>query len=145
MEELSQLLIKLQSMVVKMWGQSHGYHWNIEGRTFKQDHAFLLEIYEDVFDSIDTYSENLRRLGYKAPFGVRAWDDNSDLEINDSPDLDSRAMFQELSKTNQVIIAMIRHTFDKASELDEQGLCNFLADREDKHKFWQWQLTATLK
>ena len=105
----------------------------------------LLEIYEDVFDSIDTYSENLRRFGYKAPFGVKSWDSNSDLEINYSPDLDSRTMFQELSKTNQFVIAMIRRTFDKASELDEQGLCNFLADREDKHKFWQWQLTATLK
>lgn len=145
MNELYDMLIKLQSMVVKMYAQSHGYHWNIEGSGFPQYHQKLLEIYEDVFDSIDTYSENMRRLGYKAPFGVNAWNNNSGLEINESLDLDARSMFQELINTNTVIIAAIKRTFDMASTLDEQGLCNFLAEREDKHKFWQWQMMATVK
>ena len=55
-ENLVTCLKELQSMNMKMYAQSHGYHWNVEGRDFKQDHAFLLEIYEDVFDSIDAYA-----------------------------------------------------------------------------------------
>jgi starvation-inducible DNA-binding protein len=145
MEELAQMLVKLQSMVVKMWGQSHGYHWNIEGRTFKQDHAFLLEIYEDVFDSIDAYAENLRKIGVKAPFGLVQLQQNSLLKINDSLDLTSEQMFAELSKTNLQVIDKLKDIFDVATEARENGIANFLADRQDKHAFWQWQLQVTLK
>jgi starvation-inducible DNA-binding protein len=144
-KNLVESLIKLQSLVVKMYGQAHGYHWNVEGRTFKQDHAFLLEIYEDVYDSIDPISENLRKLKAKAPFGVKDWNNNSDLEINSSEEISSKQMFQELLQTNTVVLAMLKRTFDISNELDEQGICNFIAERIDQHQFWEWQLTATLK
>lgn len=142
---LANNLIELQSMAMKMYAQSHGYHWNIEGRDFKQDHAFLLEIYEDVFDSIDTYAENLRRIGVKSPFGLVQLQMNSALRINDSPDLASEQMFAELSKTNLQVLDKLKDAFDVATEARENGIANFLADRQDKHAFWQWQLTMTLK
>jgi starvation-inducible DNA-binding protein len=138
-------LKELQSMAMKIYAQSHGYHWNVEGRDFKQDHAFLLEIYEDVFDSIDAYAENLRKLGAKSPFGLVQLQQNSALRIDDSLDLTSQEMFVELSKTNLQIIDKLKEGFDIATELKENGIANFLADRQDKHSFWQWQLTSTLK
>lgn len=138
-------LKELQSMAMKIYAQSHGYHWNVEGRDFKQDHAFLLEIYEDVFDSIDAYAENLRKLGTKSPFGLIQLQQNSALRIDDSLDLTSQEMFVELSKTNLQIIDKLKEGFDIATELKENGIANFLADRQDKHSFWQWQLTSTLK
>ena len=144
-ENLVNCLKELQSMAMKMYTQSHGYHWDIEGRNFKQDHAFLLEIYEDVFDSIDTYAENLRKLNVKAPFGLVQLQSNSILKINDSLDLTADQMFAELSKTNLQIIDKLKDAFDVATEARENGIANFLADRQDKHAFWQWQLTATLK
>ena len=138
-------LKELQSMAMKIYAQSHGYHWNVEGRDFKQDHAFLLEIYEDVFDSIDAYAENLRKLGTKSPFGLIQLQQNSALRIDDSLDLTTQEMFVELSKTNLQIIDKLKEGFDIATELKENGIANFLADRQDKHSFWQWQLTSTLK
>ena len=145
MNELEAYLKELQSMAMKIYAQSHGYHWNIEGRTFKQDHAFLLEIYEDVFDSIDTYAESLRKIGAKAPFGLQQLQQNSALRIDDSLKLDAREMFTELAKTNAQIIDKLKDGFDAATKVRENGIANFLADRQDKHAFWQWQLTATLK
>jgi starvation-inducible DNA-binding protein len=145
MNELEAYLKELQSMAMKIYAQSHGYHWNIEGRTFKQDHAFLLEIYEDVFDSIDTYAESLRKIGAKAPFGLQQLQQNSGLRIDDSLDLNAKEMFVELSKTNIQIIDKLKDGFDVATKVKENGIANFLADRQDKHTFWQWQLTATLK
>jgi starvation-inducible DNA-binding protein len=144
-DNLVQGLKELQSMAMKMYAQSHGYHWNIEGREFKQDHAFLLEIYDDVFDSIDTYAESIRKIGAKSPFGLIQLQQNSALKINDSLDLTSIQMFNELSKTNLQIIDKLKDAFDVATELRENGIANFLADRQDKHAFWQWQLTETLK
>ena len=144
-ENLVTCLKELQSMNMKMYAQSHGYHWNVEGRDFKQDHAFLLEIYEDVFDSIDAYAENLRKLNVKAPFGLVQLQSNSILKINDSLDLTADQMFVELSKTNLQIIDKLKDAFDVATEARENGIANFLADRQDKHAFWQWQMTSTLK
>ena len=145
MNELEAILKELQSMAMKIYAQSHGYHWNIEGRTFKQDHAFLLKIYEDVFDSIDTYAENLRKIGAKAPFGLVQLQQNSALRINDSLDLTADEMFAELAKTNAQIIGRLKDGCDIADKSSEQGILNFFADRLDKHEFWQWQLTSTLK
>jgi starvation-inducible DNA-binding protein len=144
-KDLVDALVKLQSLVVKMYGQAHGYHWNVEGAGFPQYHKFLLKIYSDVYESIDPISENLRKLGAKAPFGVKEWNENSDLEINDSEGLGVKQMFQELLNTNTIVLAMLRRTFDISNELDEQGICNFIAGRIEQHQFWNWQLTATLK
>ena len=145
MTELESVLKELQSMAMKIYAQSHGYHWNIEGREFKQDHAFLLEIYEDVFDSIDAYAENLRKIKVKAPFGLEQLQQNSALRVNDSLDLTAEQMFSELIKTNAQIIDKLKDGFDIATNAKENGIANFLADRQDKHAFWLWQLTETLK
>ena len=143
MEQLILDLKELQSMAMKMYAQAHGYHWNITGRMFKQDHAFLLEIYEDVFDSIDPYAENMRKLGAKAPFGLIQLQQNSVLSINDSFELNSEQMLSELAKTNAQIITKLKDACDAADTAREQSILNFLADRLDKHEFWQWQLTSS--
>ena len=144
MEELIKQLKTLQADVVKMYVQAHGFHWNVEGVLFKQFHAFFLEIYEDVYDSIDPISENLRKLGAKAPFGLSAWQMGSDLDINVSENLPAILMIQNLVATNQHVLVELRKTFDLANAIDDQGIANFIAGRMEQHKFWNWQLTATL-
>jgi starvation-inducible DNA-binding protein len=144
-QELTNSLKELQSMAMKIYAQSHGYHWNIEGQDFKEYHAFLLEIYEDVFDSIDAYAENLRKLGVKAPYGLQQLQQNSALMVNDLLELTAMEMLLELAKTNAQIIDRLKAGCDIADEAREQGVLNFFADRLSQHQFWQWQLTATLK
>ena len=145
MEALIKVLKELQADVMNMYAQSHGYHWNVEGRMFKQDHAFFLEIYEDLFDSVDTYAENIRKLGAKAPFGLTQLRANSDIQINDSLTLSSTQMIVELIKTNNHIITKLKSACEVADASREQGILNFFADRLDKHEFWNWQLTSTVK
>lgn len=145
MNELINALKELQSMAMKMYAQSHGYHWNVEGSDFKEYHAFFLEIYEDVFDSIDTYAENIRKLGDKAPFGLLQLQQNSVTLINDSLDLSIAQMLAELIKTNAQIIDKLKDGCDFAGKAREESILNFFADRLDKHEFWQWQLKSSLK
>lgn len=145
MEALINVLKELQADSMNMYAQSHGYHWNVEGRMFKQDHAFFLEIYEDVFDSIDPYAENIRKLNAKAPFGLTQLKANSDIQINDSTELSATQMYLELIKTNNHIIENLKKACDIADASREQSILNFLADRLDKHEFWNWQLTSTIK
>ena len=145
-EDLIQELKVLKSMVVKMYAQTHGYHWNVEGAGFPQYHRFFLKIYEDVYEYIDPIAENIRKLGAKAPFGLKSWMETSpEFEINDSEDLNARQMIQELVNSNTVVMAQLKKVYDISNELDYQGICNFIAGRQEQHRFWQWQLTSTLK
>jgi starvation-inducible DNA-binding protein len=145
MEALIKVLKELQADSMNMYAQSHGYHWNVEGRMFKQDHAFFLEIYEDLFDSIDDYAENIRKLNAKAPFGLAQLKANSDIEINDSLDLSATQMYLELITTNNHIIEKLKVACDVADESREQSVLNFFADRLTKHEFWNWQLSSSVK
>ena len=145
MSDLVEGLRYAQANVVAMYAQSHGYHWNVEGMLFKQLHAFFLEIYEDVFDSIDAYSENLRKLGADAPFGLKTWSENATVTINEDPNLNAIEMIGELMITNSKIVDQLKVVFKIADAADEQGVANFIAERIDKHQFWNWQLGATLK
>lgn len=135
----------LQANVFAMYSQAHGYHWNVEGPLFKQWHAFFLEIYEDVYDQIDTISENIRKLGDKAPFGAETWMRDATVAVNSSENLSAIQMVSELIATNRAIITQLMHIFVVADEQNEQGIANYIAERIDKHQFWNWQLTASVK
>jgi len=145
MEALIRVLKELQADSMNMYAQSHGYHWNVEGRMFSQDHKFFLKIYEDLFDSIDTYAENIRKLNAKAPFGLAQLQANSDLKINDSLELSATQMYLELITTNNHIIEKLKNACDVADASREQSILNFFADRLAQHEFWNWQLTASIK
>ena len=134
----------LQANVVQMYSQAHGYHWNVEGMLFKQFHAFFLEIYEDVYNSIDPISENISKLGGKAPFGPASWLNNSTISINNSEDLTIDEMLHELIKTNNFLINQLKQIFKIADLEGEQGVANFIAERIDQHQFWNWQLMASV-
>jgi len=55
-------------------------------------------------------------------------------------------MLNELIKTNDYVIENLKDVFNIANvKYNEQGICNFIADRIDKHQFWAWQLKASLK
>jgi starvation-inducible DNA-binding protein len=145
MDELALLLRKAQANAFQMYSQTHGYHWNVVGPHFKQFHAFFLEIYEDVFESIDLYAEMQRKIGKYAPFGAANMALISDVQINDTLDLKPYDMLQELYKTNQAVLDCIVTLFDKANELNEQGICNDVATRISQHQFWAWQLKSSFE
>jgi hypothetical protein len=50
-----------------------------------------------------------------------------------------------MKDTNNKMISDIKVIFDMATLQKEQGLANFLADRQDKHQFWGWWLRSSLK
>ena len=47
--------------------KAHQFHWNVEGMFFQQLHALFGDIYEEVFDSIDTFAEQIRGMDAYMP------------------------------------------------------------------------------
>jgi starvation-inducible DNA-binding protein len=146
MEDLVDKLKELQANAFQMYSQSHGYHWNVEGMIFKELHAFFLEIYEDVFDSVDTIAETIRKINAYAPFGAVQMAQYATVAINDSLSLSPKEMVSELITTNDSLITTLKDVFQLADvKYNEQGICNMIAARIEQHQFWGWQLRATLK
>lgn len=145
MSELASALVDLQANLYVLYAQAHGFHWNVKGMMFKELHAFFNEIYEDVYDSIDPVSENIRKLGADAPFGLSTWISNATLSVVNEPNLSAYAMCANLAETNDSIVTQLKMVFRIANAEDEQGVANYIAERIDKHQFWAWQLKATLQ
>lgn len=144
MSALTNDLKTLLSDSVTMYFVAHGYHWNVEGPDFSQYHELFAEIYEDVYSSIDPIAEDLRKLDEYAPFTLSKFIDLrtvESVEVAPTP----KAMAKALLKVNEGVLVTIGKAFTSAVKANEQGIANFLAEREDMHKKWQWQLTASTK
>jgi len=128
-----------------MYFKAHSYHWNVEGMLFSQYHDFFSDLYEELFDSVDTYAEQLRALDVYAPISIAALYDNKTVEEDiEKPD-DITGMLENLQTANNQVIETLNKLFDLATNANEQGLADFAAGRIDVHKKHGWMLRASLK
>ena len=144
MSALTNDLKTLLADSVTMYFVAHGYHWNVEGADFSQYHSLFANIYEDVYSSIDPIAEDLRKLDEYAPFTLSKFIDLRTVEsVEVAPN--PKAMAKALLKVNEGVLVTIGKAFASATKANEQGIANFLAERDDMHKKWHWQLTASTK
>jgi HK97 family phage prohead protease len=139
-QELAKRLSDLLGDVVVFKFMAHGFHWNVRGVDFATFHEFFGEIYEDADNAIDPIAENIRKLGYDAPFSLQQFIEPNDVvptNLNDSVSM-SRSLYQGNADVLECIVAALA----VANELGEQGIVNFLAERQDMHSKWEWQLRA---
>ena len=141
---LTNSLKTLLSDSVTLYFAAHGFHWNVEGQDFSQYHALFETIYEDVYSSIDPLAEDLRKLGEYAPFTLSKFIDLRTLETKDVKP-EPKAMAKELLRLNDGILESIADAQKEATKAQEQGIMNFLAERDDMHKKWRWMLSASVK
>jgi starvation-inducible DNA-binding protein len=141
--ELAKSLLCLLSDTVVFKFLAHGYHWNVRGAEFTQFHEFFGEIYEDAEGAIDPIAENLRKLGFDAPFLLEDFLSLSCIETR-PVGYDPIAMSASLYEANDKILGYLMDAFDYANACREQGVANFLADRISMHQKWKWQLGTTV-
>lgn len=143
---LEMLVEELRSLVastVSIYFQAHGSHWNVRGTDFAQYHSLFQEIYEDVYSAIDPTAEMVRKLDGEAPFELQEL--VSLRKVGETVGQDNPASLSSaLLVSNDQMLECLNCSYEYADELDEQGICNFLADRIDMHRKWGWQLKASL-
>ena len=141
---LASKVYKSMANAFTMYFQTHGAHWNVRGTDFAQYHEFFSEIYEEVFDSVDTLSEILRKLGFDSPMNLSDIADATDLPDIEESAFDTQSLTAAVYAANKLVIASLEDAFDAGNDIDQQGVCNFLAERIDMHQKWQWQLRSSL-
>lgn len=127
-----------------MYFMAHAYHWNVEGTDFSEYHDFFTKIYEEIYGSIDAWAENIRKLGAMAPYTLAEIGMPSNIK-EEYPSSDPVEMCMALYRANEVVIESISRAHKAAEDIDEQGIIDFLAGRDDAHKMWRWQLNVITK
>jgi len=141
-ENLVQVLKSLLCDTYAFYYRAHQAHWNVVGRDFSQYHDLFGAIYDDAYGSIDRLAENLRKLDAFAPVSLREVVDGCGLAQGPVA-FDPDSLARDLLASNDALIAKLRVAFIAADSANEQGIANFIAEREDAHKKWRWQLKAS--
>lgn len=120
--------------------KAQNFHWNVTGRAFYADHLLLERIYQEVEESIDTFAENLRKIGIFVPAGAARLAELS--VIADAPaEPDTAAtMLASLNKDALTLVDLMKELFTVAENNGDHGLSNFIADRQDAFAAHAWML-----
>lgn len=117
-------------------------HWNVTGENFEQYHALFQSIYEDVFDSIDSIAEEIRKMDVMVE-NLTSMVMNASFK-DDVESSDPSVLCTSLLEKNGVLNSSILSAFASCTEANAQGTADLLAARDGMHKKWSWQLKSSL-
>jgi len=120
------------------------FHWNVEGPDFYEFHLIFERIYTEVYESIDTFAEELRALRSYTPASLGILNSLSTVVGQDQVP-QPISMAQELLADSDNLAELFKQAFVIAEQFGDHGFSNFLADRQDAHKKHSWMLRSTLK
>lgn len=144
MDELKQAMKVAMASSFTFYMKAHYFHFNVEGPLFLQYHDLFGKIYEEVYDSIDQFGEEIRALGSYAPMSLGRF---QELTVIEEPQgvLPAAEMITALMEDNSKVLEILAQVFDLADSTNEQGLADFIAGRLDAHKKHAWMLRASSK
>lgn len=143
-EELINALKEVLADSYSLYFKAKGYHWNVEGMFFVPLHELFGDIADDAYGATDPLAEYIRALVAYAPFKMSRFLELSSVKETEVGS-DCHMMIQDLLiSTNQIIIC-VNKAFSVANSTNEQGIANFLAERDSAHKKYAWQLRSLLK
>ena len=144
MDELVQAMKKALADTFAFYLKAHGFHWNVEGRTFLQDHELFGNIYEEVYGSLDKFAEEIRTMDAYAPASFARFSELTTIE-DEIKILNAHGMLEKLLADNSVVMASVEQAYELSEAVHNHGLSNFLAERQDAHAKHAWMLRSTLK
>jgi len=124
--------------------KAQNFHWNVEGIDFYQKHKMFQKIYEETYGAVDDFAENIRKIKAYTPASLYRFSALS--AVDDEVEiLDPQAMVAELLRDAEKMQEIMKVLFTEAEARGENGLSNFLADRQDAFAKHAWFLRATAK
>lgn len=124
--------------------KAQNFHWNVEGIDFYQKHKMFQKIYEETYGAVDDFAENIRKIKAYTPASLYRFSALS--AVDDEVEiLDPQAMVAELLRDAEKMQEIMKLLFTESEARGENGLSNFLADRQDAFAKHAWFLRSTLK
>lgn len=118
----------------KMYLYAQHYHWTLVGPSFPYMHRFLGEVYSTIYESIDAFAENIRKIGGMPKLSSVDVPEVNEVEIQ----------LENLLAINKSITELLYTAYDALESGRELGFSNFIQDRIDAHAKLNWMLESTL-
>jgi starvation-inducible DNA-binding protein len=120
------------------------FHWNVEGADFGQLHKFFQKIYNDANSAIDPIAEFIRTEEEYTPGSFERFQELS-LIPGQIKVPRARLMLEELVADTQTMLSIVAQVFESASQERREDVANFMAERQNAHGKYLWQLKSFLK
>ena len=134
----------LQATSFSYYVKAHQFHWCVEGPDFPQYHKFLGKLYEDIYETIDVIAEYIRSLDSYTPGSLTRYMELT--QIQDQIKIPrAELMFEELMQDTYILLQCIMTTFMSATSENQQGIANFLSERQSVMQKHQWMMRSILK
>ena len=140
-EQLINEMKRLLANTFALYLKSHNYHWNVTGPNFAQYHEFLGDLYSEVFGSVDSTAEEIRKLGAFAPGSLGRFGELADIE-DETMIPDAAIMFARLARDNDIVIKNLYIAREVAEGMGAFGTVNYLEGRIDAHEKHAWMLKS---
>ena len=125
----------------RLYVQTHGYHWNVEGPEFRQLHALFEEHYTNLWNALDEIAERIRVLGAYAPASIAELAALGGAEA--APTQSAGAMVAALIEAHTTMAEDLRAATAVAQEAGDEVTAGFLTDRLEWHEKELWMLRAS--
>jgi starvation-inducible DNA-binding protein len=120
------------------------FHWNVEGPDFGQLHKFFAKIYEDAYSAVDPVAEYIRTLEDYAPGSLERFNELSQIP-GQTKIPRARLMLEELLADTETMLSIVMQVFQAAQAEGREDIANFMAERQNSHGKYAWQLKSFLK
>lgn len=139
--ELEKKLLVVLAIAFDLYSKCHLYHFDVIGANFKEDHAFLKELYEELNDQFDTVGEILRQRSFLVPINFQM---NSSLPETDATQKSADLMFDDISKNFDIYKLALVDVWQSVQGASESGtraaIENIMIARDKSH----WMIRARL-
>jgi len=125
--------------------KSHGFHFNIQGQTFSQDHSLLNEIYDYLWDNHDSLGEQLRQLDKPAPTSLKAILSVSEIEEEPKVIEDQTKQLEALMSDFEALLRNGQWVYEEAGKQNVGGFETYLGDYLAGLSELNWKVKSTLK
>ncbi|MGQ3675384.1 Dps family protein [Xanthobacter sp. TB0139] len=133
-------LKKILGGTFRLYVQTHGYHWNVEGPDFRQLHAAFEEQYTNLWEALDEVAERIRALGAYAPGSVTELMALAGPEAG--PVQSANDMVKALLSSHEGVAAELRGAIKVAQAAEDEVTVGMLTDRLEWHEKEMWMMRA---
>jgi len=135
----------MNGSLVRWLYKAHGFHFNVQGQTFSQDHALLQEIYDYLYDNHDSIGEQIRQLDKPAPTTLKSILSVSEIDEEASVvDLPNKQL-EALTDDFECLLRNGQWIYEEAGRQCVGGLETYIGDYLAGLSKLNWKIKATLK
>ncbi len=143
-KEIAEGLKKLLADSYTLYLQTHNFHWNVTGPSFRDLHLMFEEHYRELAGAVDDIAERIRTLDVPAPGTYKALAKHASIEeVEGVPE--ANEMVDILLKSHEQVVKTCRDVLKVAQQGDDESTASLVSDRMRVHEKTAWMLRAMLK